>query len=146
LRSVHRQAEMATLQVPERDVDRTQRLDRQPLLPMVAQPVVKVLPMQFGGKRIGTDKEWLVEIDDRRRQQRRAKRLTPAAQPVFSDDLHQHCPAAVIPRLRIGKRFGERRVEPVGLDFSDLHSPNLKRTLRENADARHRPECRSRKA
>ncbi len=52
---VHRHAEMPPLEVPQRDVDGRQRFDRQPLLAVIAQPVVEGLPMPFGGERIVAD-------------------------------------------------------------------------------------------
>ena len=103
---VHRQPKMAALEVPQRDVDRAQRLDRQPFLAVVAQPIVEVLPEGFGGERVGADQQLPVEADDRRGQPRRTERLAPAAVAVLADDLDQAGAAALVPGLRIGERLG----------------------------------------
>src|SRR5204862_3705125 len=99
--------EMAALQIPESDVDRAQRFDRQTFLAMVAQPVVEALPDRLGRQRIGAEEQRLVVFDDRCCQSRRAERLAPAARAVLADDLDETRPAALVPCLRIGKRLGQ---------------------------------------
>ena len=118
---MHRQPEMAGLQIPQRDVDRAQGLDREALLAVVAQPVVEALPDRLGRQRVGADQERLVEFDDRRGQARRAERLAPAAVAVLADDLDEARAAPLVPRLRIGERLGQRRFEDINLDVADFH-------------------------
>ena len=88
---------MPALQIPQRDVDRAQRFDRQALLAVVAQPVIEGLPVPLGGKRILPDQQRLVELDDRSGQPSRTESLAPAAVAVFSDDLDKAGAAPFVP-------------------------------------------------
>ena len=123
----YRYPEMAALQIPQRDVDRGQRLDRQPLLPVVAQPVVEVLPVALGGERVLADQQRLVVFDDRRGQPRGAERFAPAAVAVLADNLDQARAAPLVPGLRVGERLGQRGVEDIDLDVADLHDGAVQR-------------------
>ena len=118
---VHRQPEMAALQIPQRDVDRAQGLDREAFLAMVAQPVVERFPDRLGRQRIGANEERLVEFDDRRSQPRRPERLAPAAVAILADDLDEARAAPLVPCLRIGERLGQRRLEDISLDVANFH-------------------------
>lgn len=60
----HGQAEVPALEVPQRHIDGAQCLDGQPLLAMITQPVVEILPMKLGREPIRTKEKRLVEIDD----------------------------------------------------------------------------------
>src|SRR5271154_2827884 len=116
---------MPPLQIPQRDVDRAQRLDRQSLLAVVAQPVVQTLPMQLGCERVRADQQGLVVVGDRGGQPRWTKGFAPPAHPILADDLDQHCPTALIPGLRIGERLSELRLQSISLDLPDVHRTDL---------------------
>src|SRR5271163_1266406 len=59
--TVHRQAVMPALQIPQRDVDRAQRLDRKSLLAVIAAGCTD-FALQLGCERVRTDQEWLVVV------------------------------------------------------------------------------------
>src|SRR5262245_16204573 len=114
---------MPALQVPQCYIDGAQRLDGQSLLAMIAQSVVVILPVKYGGQRVCANQKRLVKLDNRPSQTRWSERLPPTAQPVLADDLDEQGPAAVVPGLRVGEWFGQRGVEPIGPDIADLHRP-----------------------
>ena len=84
---VHRLPERPPLEIPQRDVDAAQRLDREPALAVIAQAVVEALPVPFDGERVLADQQRRVGLDDGAVRPRRAEGLAEAGQPLLADDL-----------------------------------------------------------
>src|SRR5512146_2909357 len=105
---------MTRLQIPQRDVDRAKGLDREPLLAVVAKPVVEVFPDRLGSELVGANQQRLVEFDNGCGEARRTERLAPPARPVLANDLDKAGTAPLVPRLRIGERLSERSFEDIG--------------------------------
>ena len=120
--AMHGNAEVLSLDVPQRDVDAAQPLDHGALLPVIPEPGVDHLPQKFGPQRILADQPWRDGLDDGGGDPGGAVAFAPADQAVIGLDLHHHRGAGVVPRARIGEGLRQRGFEDVGADGGDLHA------------------------
>ena len=75
---VHRLPERPPHEVPERDVDAAQRLDREAPLAVIAQMIVEALPVPFDRERVLAGEKRRVRLDDAAVRPRRAVDLAEA--------------------------------------------------------------------
>jgi hypothetical protein len=116
-----RRLEVATLEVPERDVDARQGGCDQSLLPLVAKPVVEVLPVALGGERVVADEIAGHGLDHRRIEAGRPEALAPPRRAILRDDLDEARRSDIGGVEAPGERLGKLCLENMSANFGDAH-------------------------
>ena len=120
-----RHAEMAALEIPQRDVDAADGRDDDALLPVVAEVVVEIHPDHVGGARVAADQAALQGRDDGRVDARRPVAFAPAGGAVVGADLDDAARPHRGRGERPPERLRQRRFEHMRCDIGDLHGTSL---------------------